>query len=125
MKKINQILALFVSVGIVLTYSIKVSASVLGVSEARNTIGVQKVMGYGNVILDGGGGFADKWGQPPSSGASGPFFWTKGDPRGMTLYKDRAINSGGGPHGGSYYKLYNRKGQRIGTYNIDGVRVRD
>ncbi|MNI65875.1 hypothetical protein D3C73_1214000 [compost metagenome] len=39
-------------------------------------------------------------------------FSNSGSYKGWTLVKDRAINSGAGSHGGSYYKLFDRSGNR-------------
>ncbi|MNB90640.1 tRNA nuclease WapA precursor [compost metagenome] len=39
-------------------------------------------------------------------------FSDSGTYKGWTLVKDRAINSGAGTHGGSYYKLFDRNGNR-------------
>ena len=36
------------------------------------------------------------------------------------LEREMARNSGNGGHGGSYWKLYNRKGERMGTISKDG-----
>jgi flavin-binding protein dodecin len=41
-----------------------------------------------------------------------------------SLSKDRAINSGSGPHGESYWKLYDSKGSRVGTLAKDGKYIR-
>ncbi|NEZ45236.1 hypothetical protein [Paenibacillus alvei] len=43
----------------------------------------------------------------------------KGKYKGWKLEKDRAVNSGAGSHGGSYWKLFNREGERW-TLDING-----
>ena len=44
---------------------------------------------------------------------------------GNYLQKDRAKNSGAGTHGTSENKLFNKKGDRIGTVDKDGNITRD
>ena len=41
-------------------------------------------------------------------------------PIGTYVTRDWSVNSGVGSHGGSYWKLFNRNGQRIGTYDNYG-----
>ncbi|MBX3458277.1 MAG: hypothetical protein KF820_08005, partial [Candidatus Paracaedibacteraceae bacterium] len=43
---------------------------------------------------------------------------------GQKLQPDRARNSGAGGHGGSYWKLFDKKGARIGTISKDGKWLR-
>ena len=45
-------------------------------------------------------------------------------PRGTYVTRDWSVNSGVGLHGGSYWKLYNRSCQRIGTYDKYGNYLR-
>lgn len=55
-----------------------------------------------------------------ASGRSGKY----NGPRGTYVIRDWSVNSGVGSHGGSYWKLYNRSGQRIGTYDKYGNYLR-
>ncbi|HEP1824710.1 TPA: hypothetical protein VB895_002262 [Streptococcus suis] len=77
--------------------------------------------------LEGGGdlsyinlsGYSNRFGTA-ASGRSGTYF----GPRGTYVTRDWSVNSGGGSHGGSYWKLFNRNGQRIGTYDKYGNYLR-
>ncbi len=42
-----------------------------------------------------------------------------------TIVPDRARNSGEGGHGGSWWKLLNKKGKRIGTISQEGIYLRE
>ncbi|WP_105108151.1 hypothetical protein [Streptococcus suis] len=77
--------------------------------------------------LEGGGdlsyinlsGYSNRFGTA-ASGRAGTYY----GPRGTYLIRDYGVNSGAGGHGGSYWKLYNRSGQRIGTYSRYGYYLR-
>ncbi|MBS4750176.1 hypothetical protein KG091_03670 [Carnobacteriaceae bacterium zg-ZUI78] len=63
--------------------------------------------------------FVNKYGVSAASGRAGTY--TSGS---YTLIRDRAVNSGSGTHGGSYWKLYDRYGKRVGTFDRDGIWLR-
>lgn len=47
------------------------------------------------------------------------------DPKsGQYIEKDRGINTGSGPHGGSYWKLYDKQEKFLGTVTEDGKFLR-
>ncbi|HFI2446557.1 TPA: hypothetical protein ACGO8L_000455 [Streptococcus suis] len=77
--------------------------------------------------LEGGGrltyinlsGFSNRFGTA-ASGRAGTYYGA----RGTYLIRDYGVNSGADGHGGSYWKLYNRSGQRIGTYSRYGYYLR-
>lgn len=77
--------------------------------------------------LEGGGGlsyinlsgYSNRFGTA-ASGRAGTYYGA----RGTYLIRDYGVNSGVGGHGGSYWKLYNRNGQRIGTYSRYGYYLR-
>ncbi|HEP1802792.1 TPA: hypothetical protein VB840_000206 [Streptococcus suis] len=77
--------------------------------------------------LEGGGdlsyinlsGYSNRFGTA-ASGRAGTYYGA----RGTYLIRDYGVNSGSGGHGGSYWKLYNRNGQRIGTYSRYGYYLR-
>ncbi|HEM4130058.1 TPA: hypothetical protein U1W61_001791 [Streptococcus suis] len=76
-----------------------------------------------NSNLEGGGrlshinlsGFSNRFGTA-ASGRAGTYF----GPRGTYVVRDWSVNSGNGPHGGSYWKLFNRNGKQLGTYDKYG-----
>ena len=41
------------------------------------------------------------------------------------LERDRARHSGSGPHGKSVWKIHDRHGKRLGTFNEKGIKIRD
>ncbi|HFI0601816.1 TPA: hypothetical protein ACGO9Z_000248 [Streptococcus suis] len=55
-----------------------------------------------------------------ASGNAGRF----NGPRGTYVVRDWGVNSSSGTHGGSYWKLFDRNGTRLGTYNRNGVKLR-
>lgn len=76
--------------------------------------------------FEGGGGsidlgaFYNRFGRTPLSGQGGRY----NGPRGMYVVRDVAVNTNRGPHGGSYWKLFNRSGRQIGTYDKYGAYLR-
>lgn len=81
------------------------------------------IEGTGSLNL---GSFVSKNGMTTAlSGGRGPFF-----NGGYELVRDRAVTMGGDGkyvtgHGGSFWKLYDRSGMRLGTYTFEGIRLRD
>lgn len=76
-------------------------------------------------MLEGGGrslplaAFVNKKGGSALGGGAGDFYY-----KGYRLSRDRAVNSGNGPHGDSYWKLFNKQNNRIGTYDRQGKYLR-
>ncbi len=64
--------------------------------------------------------FTNKYGKTPFQTNTGPF----SDPRKDSSQKDYAVNTYHGTHGGSHWKLYNKKGNPVGTYDKTGVYMR-
>ncbi len=64
--------------------------------------------------------FTNKYGKTPFQTNTGPF----SSPRKDSSQKDYAVNTYHGTHGGSHWKLYNKKGNPVGTYDKTGVYMR-
>lgn len=107
-----------------LTLSLLMSGSntVLARSTDKPIISTFRTYNTRDTLNIGGGAYVNMYGKTPySPGAgSGPFY----GPNGTYLKKDRGVNSGGGSHGGSYWKLFDRHANRIGTYDYDGNYLR-
>ncbi|HFI0238005.1 TPA: hypothetical protein ACGO6G_000135 [Streptococcus suis] len=109
------------------TVLITVMSSISSVQAASRIETPIETSSIHNSNLEGGGrlshinlsGFSNRFGTA-ASGRSGTFY----GPRGTYVVRDWAVNSGNRPHGGSYWKLYNRNGQRIGTYSRYGYYLR-
>lgn len=63
--------------------------------------------------------FTNYRGETASTLKAGDYYY-----KGWKLSRHRAINSGAGTHGGSYWKLFDRHQKRIGTYDKHGREIR-
>lgn len=64
--------------------------------------------------------YANKHGIAATSGRTGIFF----GPRGIYMVRDYGVGSYSGTYGGSYWELFNRNGQWLGTYDKWGNYLR-
>jgi hypothetical protein len=126
MKLIYKIFTLLLSLTIINLSSASVSAHELSNDISSYEIEIEPLYSPDDNMLDGGGlssinlsSFRNKYGVYADSFRPGTYYYN-----GMTLIRDRGVNSGNGTHGGSYWKLFNRNGTRIGTYDMYGNYLR-
>ncbi|BDD39954.1 hypothetical protein [Streptococcus ruminantium] len=120
LKKLSYIIAALLTL-------MSIAGPVTEVANADSNSSIEFSLRH-NANFEGGGApsyinlslYSNKFGTAVS-GRSGTYH----GPRGSYIVRDHAVHSGKGPHGGSYWKLFKRIGnkstpKRVGTYDKYG-----